>query len=101
MSLHSHSRVWIHLIWSTHGHLQVLTPGSAARVSCFLEAKAEELGIFMYCNYVNADHVHILIDLPVDRTIADVVQRPAAERDHARSPIRESHSLYYRTDPTS
>jgi len=75
MSLHSNSRVWVHLIWSTNGHLEVLTPGSAARVSCFLEAKAEELGIFMFCNYVNADHVHILIDLPVDWTIADIVQK--------------------------
>ena len=47
---------------------------AASPVSRFLTEHAEEKKIYMKINYVNADHVHALIDLPTGVSIEDVVQ---------------------------
>ena len=44
----------------------------AAQVSGFLLSYARSNGIYMKINYVNSDHVHALIDLPVTRSVEDV-----------------------------
>jgi REP-associated tyrosine transposase len=47
---------------------------AAARVSRFLTEHAQEKGFHMRINYVNADHVHALVDLPTSMSIEDVAQ---------------------------
>jgi REP element-mobilizing transposase RayT len=64
MSLHSYSRCWLHLIWGTLNREKLLPKEAAARVSRYLTEYAEGKGFYMKINYVNADHVHALIDLP-------------------------------------
>jgi REP element-mobilizing transposase RayT len=66
MSLHSYSRCWLHLIWGTHGRERLLNKDAAVRISRYLREYAETKGIYMKINYVNADHVHALIELPTD-----------------------------------
>jgi REP element-mobilizing transposase RayT len=44
------------------------------KVAGYLAQYAESKGIYMKVNYVNADHVHALIDLPTGLTIEDVMQ---------------------------
>ena len=63
MSAHSYSRCWVHPIWATLNRESVLNKRAAASVSCFLEEYADKKGIYLKVNYVNADHVHALIDL--------------------------------------
>ena len=74
MSVHSYSRCWIHLIWGTLNREKVLSKSAAARVSRYLADYAEKEGIFMKINYVNADHVHALIDLPTAFSVEKVMQ---------------------------
>ena len=74
MSLHSYSRCWLHLIWGTHDREKTLHKEAASRVSRFLTDYTEEKKIYMKINYVNADHVHALIDLPTSSSIEDIVQ---------------------------
>ena len=74
MPLHSYCRCWLHLTWATLERRPLLSPTAAAQLSAYLHEYAKEKGIYMRINYVNADHVHALIDLPVTRPIEEVLQ---------------------------
>ena len=74
MSIHSYSRCWLHLIWTTLDREPMLVKPAAAKSSSFLGDYALEKGIYMKVNYVNAEHVHTLIDLPTNKSIEEVVQ---------------------------
>src|SRR6266436_1263796 len=74
MALHSYSRCWVHLIWGTLNREKVLSKEAAARVSHYLHEYAETKSLYMKINYVNADHVHALIDLPTKHSIEEVAQ---------------------------
>jgi REP element-mobilizing transposase RayT len=74
MALHSYSRCWVHLIWGTLNREKVLNKEAAARVSHYLHEYAETKSLYMKINYVNADHVHALVDLPTGLSIEEVAQ---------------------------
>jgi len=74
MSLHSYSRVWLHLVWATLERRPLLPKAAAVKVSGYLSEYAAEKGIYMKINYVNADHVHVLIDLPTSLCVEEVMQ---------------------------
>jgi putative transposase len=74
MSLHAYSRVWLHLVWATLERRPLLTKSAAAKLSAYLSDYAKEKGIYMKINYVNADHVHALIDLPTKFSIEEIMQ---------------------------
>src|SRR6266550_7336942 len=74
MPLHSYCRCWLHLVWVTLDRRPLLSKSAAARISGYLTDYAREKDIYMRINFVNADHVHALIDLPTNRTIEDVIQ---------------------------
>ncbi len=74
MSLHSYSRVWLHLIWTTLDREAMLTKPAAAQASDFLTNYALEKSIYMKINNFNADHVHSLIDLPTSKSIEEIMQ---------------------------
>ena len=74
MSLHSYSRCWLHLIWTTLNREPMLVKPAAVKASNFLSEYAREKNIYMTINFFNADHVHTLIDLPTNKTIEEVVQ---------------------------
>ncbi|HEY2328383.1 MAG TPA: IS200/IS605 family transposase [Verrucomicrobiae bacterium] len=74
MSLHSYSRVWLHLVWATLERRPLLDKPAALKLSAYLTDYAKQKGIYMKINYVNADHVHALIDLPTNLSIEDMMQ---------------------------
>src|SRR6266446_8514675 len=74
MSLHSYSRVWLHLIWATLDRRPLLSRSAAAKVSAYLTQYAAEKHIYMRINYVNSEHVHALVDLPTNLCIEDAMQ---------------------------
>jgi putative transposase len=74
MSLHSYSRCWLHLIWGTLNREKMLPKEAAARVSQYLTEYSKGKGFYMKINYVNADHVHALIDLPTRLSIEELMQ---------------------------
>jgi putative transposase len=74
VSLHSYSRCWIHLIWGTLNREKLLSKEAAVRVSRYLTEYAETKSFYVKINYVNADHVHILVDLPTGVSIENMVQ---------------------------
>jgi REP-associated tyrosine transposase len=74
MSFHSYSRVWLHLVWATLERRPLLDKSAAAKLSAYLHDYAKEKEIYMKINFVNADHVHALIDLPTGLSIEDITQ---------------------------
>ena len=74
MSIHSYTSIWVHLTWSTRDHANLLTESAARQVEQFLRDYAKKQGIYLLAVYVNPDHVHILIDLPVHLSIADIMK---------------------------
>ena len=82
MSIHSYSRCWIHLIWTTLDRELMLTKPAAAITSKFINGYALEKGIYMKINYVNPEHVHALIDLPTSKSIEEVVKLLKGSSSH-------------------
>ena len=74
MSLHSYSRVWLHLTWATLERRPLLTKSAAVKLSAYLLQYSAEKRIYMKINYVNPDHVHALVDLPTHLCIEEMAQ---------------------------
>ena len=73
MSLHAYSRVWLHAVWGTLERRPLLTKPAAAKVSEYLHQYSSQKGIYMKINYVNPDHVHVLVDLPTSLAIEEMM----------------------------
>jgi putative transposase len=73
MSLHSYSRIWLHVTWATLERRPLLSRPAAAKVSTHLVQYAKEKGVYMKINYVNPEHVHALIDLPTHLCIEEMM----------------------------
>src|SRR4051812_19126776 len=74
MSLHSYSRVWLHVVWATLERRRLLSKPAAARLSAHLYEYSEAKQVYMKINFVNPDHVHALVDLPTKMSIEDMMQ---------------------------
>jgi len=74
MSLHSYSRIWLHLVWATLERRPLLDKPAAVKLSAHLHDYAKEKRVYMKINFVNPDHVHALVDLPTNFSIEDLMQ---------------------------
>src|SRR2546423_14019025 len=82
MSTHSYSRCWLHLIWETLRREPMLDDRSAKKASTNLLQYSREKNIYMKIVYFNAEHTHVLIDLPTNLTIEQVVQLLKGSSSH-------------------
>ena len=82
MASHSYSRCWLHITWATLNRRPLLSSHAAKRVSEYLSGYAAEKEIHVKINFVNADHVHVLLDLPPSRAIEEVVQLLKGSSSH-------------------
>ena len=64
MAQHAYSKCLVHMVWGTKKRKPVLKQDVRVKLSKYYYRYAESKEIYMHINYVNADHVHILIDLP-------------------------------------
>ena len=74
MSIHSHTRLLTHLVWSTHKREKVIGRPLRVKLHAFLHEYAENHSLKIVVSYINADHVHILIDQDPVRSIAEFVK---------------------------
>jgi REP element-mobilizing transposase RayT len=83
MSLHSYSKCWLHLIWSTLGKEKIISNKEIQiKISKYLFEYSNSKNIFMRVNYVNPDHVHALIDLPTNYSIEEVMKLIKGSSSH-------------------
>lgn len=69
-----YSRCWIHVIWSTHDQQKSIVPDVRNKVSDFLAEYAELKNFEVRAVNVLANHVHILIELPIEYTIDEMIK---------------------------
>jgi putative transposase len=70
------------LIWGTLNREKVLNREPAERVSRFLNEYARNKDIYMKSNFVNTDHVHVLVDLPTSLSIEELAQLLKGSSSH-------------------
>ncbi len=82
MSKHSYNKIWIHLIWETLDKQKILPRPARLKLSEFLFSYSKDKGIFMKTNFVNADHVHALIDLPTYISVEECIKLLKGSSSH-------------------
>ncbi|MBN2570854.1 MAG: IS200/IS605 family transposase [Ignavibacteriales bacterium] len=73
MSIHSYSKCWVHLIWGTHNREKIIAKDISKKLSKYFYDYAKEKKIYCKTLFINPDHVHMLIDLPINMTVEDTV----------------------------
>lgn len=74
MSLHSYTKILLHVVWGTLNRDKIINKDVQSVVSKFLYNYAKEKKIPMIVNHVNSDHVHALINLPTGTTVEDCLK---------------------------
>lgn len=82
MSLHSFTKLWIHIIWETLNREKLLGEKAGRLVSEYLFNYSSEKNIFMKVNYVNPEHVHALIDQPTNLSMEEIVKLYKGSSSH-------------------
>jgi REP element-mobilizing transposase RayT len=75
-------RVWVHLIWATKNRTPILGDDLREKVFSHIRENASKKGI--YLDFINGttDHVHCLVSLKSDQTIARLAQLLKGESFH-------------------
>ena len=75
-------RIWVHLIWSTKNRTPLLTGELRAKLLEHIKENASEKGVFLDTINGVADHVHMLVSLRAEQTVAKVAQLLKGESSH-------------------
>ena len=79
---HSHTRIWIHLIWATKNRERCLFKHAGQPLYEHLLKKAKELAIVFERLNIQPEHIHGVIDLPTHTCLADFMQKIKGESAH-------------------
>ena len=71
---HTHSRIWVHIIWTTKNRERILLKEPSKKLYAFLMDKSKELNIEFEQLNIQPEHIHALIDLPTDVCLCDFMQ---------------------------
>lgn len=79
MAIHSKVKIYVHLIWGTYNHQRTLS--SQVRIALFnhLVKRAEKLKIVFEKMNIQPEHIHILLSLPADQSIAQIAKNLKGE----------------------
>ncbi len=82
MSVHSTTRLLIHIIWGTHKREKVLRRSIRVNLhNCILKYCGEH-AITLLVGFINAEHVHILVDLQPNQNVSEVVKLIKGSSSH-------------------
>ena len=71
---HTYSKLLTHIVWSTKDRMGCIAPEIRADLHAYLGGIVREDGGTAVAIGGTADHVHLLIELPADRSVADCVR---------------------------
>jgi len=71
---HSYSALWIHLIWSTKNREPILVPALRKELFRVVLDIARDYEIYIDCINGVDDHIHLLVRLRTDQSVADIVK---------------------------
>lgn len=79
MSTHSYVKNYLHVIWCTYERQRLLYTDLRLLLFDHLKMKLSEIGVNSERINIQPEHVHLLIELPSDKCIADVVRQLKGE----------------------
>jgi REP element-mobilizing transposase RayT len=70
----SHAKIWIHAVWGTKNHERILSKDVRKQLFQHVRENAKEKQV--YIDFINGDmeHIHCLLALNADMTMAKVIQ---------------------------
>ena len=75
MPKHSMKVCWLHLIWSTKERYPYFVDSDITKkVIVILKDICKQHEIYYKTGYINPEHVHLLVDLPVNLSIEKLLQ---------------------------
>lgn len=81
--IHTHSKIWIHLVWSTKKREFVFNEEIGSKLYHHILFKAKnDLGVPFEILNIQPEHIHALIDLPTNIMLADFVKKIKGESSH-------------------
>ena len=80
--LHSHTRIWVHLIWAPKNRKRILSKETGVKLYKFLMDKSIEINVPFDRLNIQPDHIHGLIDLPSNICLADFMQSIKGSSSH-------------------
>jgi REP element-mobilizing transposase RayT len=83
VTAHSVSRLLVHIVWATRGRQLAIDAMLDEPLERALLGKARELRAAVHAFGAALDHVHVLVQLPADVSVAVVVQRLKGATSHA------------------
>lgn len=87
-------RIWIHLVWSTKNREPFLLKETRAQVFGHIKENAKKKDIYLDSIDGTCDHVHALIKLDTEQTIANVARLLKGESSHWANSNRVSPSRF-------
>jgi putative transposase len=80
--LHTHSCVWVHLIWATKNRERILFHDKGKQLFDHLINKGKELGVAFEKLTIQPEHAHALINLPTDWALKDFMNKIKGGSSH-------------------
>jgi REP element-mobilizing transposase RayT len=82
MAAHSYVKLWVHLIWSTHGRERLLTSELRPKLFRHILNYSKQENLDLERINVQPEHVHVLMELPADVSVMTVAKRIKGESSH-------------------
>ncbi len=82
MATHSHVKVYIHTVWGTYKRDHILTREIRLKLFDHLAERFNELEMIVEKMNIQADHLHILYQMPMNMTLSEVPKNLKGESSH-------------------
>ena len=80
--LHSYTKVWIHLIWTTKNRKRILIPKIYPVIHKHIIEYAAKSVVHIENLNIQPEHIHCLFNLPSDKKIEDTAKSLKGESSH-------------------
>ena len=79
---HTHTRIWVHLIWATKNRERLFFKEEGKSVYSFMIDKSKEINVPFERLNIQPEHIHGLIDLPANICLADFMKSIKGSSSH-------------------
>ena len=94
----SYVRLWVHLVFSTRNHESYFTSEIRKKLIAHIIANAKSKGIYLEAIGGWSEHLHLLISLGREQTIADVAMLIKVESSHWLNKQNVFHGKFFWQD---
>ncbi len=80
----AHTRYYhrYHIVWSTKYRYKVLGGAVGLRIREIIRQACNEMGVTIVKGVLSKDHVHMMVSIPPNRSVSDVVRRMKGRSSH-------------------